>query len=127
MHTERRNEDRQSTRGSVRFEMSGQARFGIMRNLSQFGCMIESGGVLAEVGERCEIALLPGYVVSGRVAWQLGEALGISFHQPILPSLVREYALDDWPMRTENKHAETLGPDLVETPSMPRRSVDRSE
>ena len=102
MYTERRNEDRRDSKESVRFELGGQLHFGTMRNLSQAGCMIESPGIEAEIGARCEIRLIPGYVASGRIAWQLGEAIGISFHLPIPIGLVREYSLDDWPMRAEN-------------------------
>ncbi|MBX7528038.1 PilZ domain-containing protein [Qipengyuania vesicularis] len=102
MYTERRNEDRRDSKESVRFELCGQLHFGTMRNLSQAGCMIESPGIEAEIGARCEIRLIPGYVASGRIAWQLGEAIGISFHLPIPIGLVREYSLDDWPMRAEN-------------------------
>lgn len=102
MYTERRNEDRRESKESVRFELGGQLHFGTMRNLSQAGCMIESPGIEAEIGARCEIRLIPGYVASGRIAWQLGEAIGISFHLPIPIGLVREYSLDDWPMRAEN-------------------------
>lgn len=101
MEVERRNKQRVTTQGSVRFEIDGIAHFGTMRNLSQTGCMIETPEFVAEIGQRCEVALLPGYSASGRVAWQLGEAVGISFLSPVPQILVRELALDDWGMRSE--------------------------
>ena len=103
MLEDRRSELRKDTQESVRFELGGILHFGNMRNLSQLGCMIESPNLSAEIGARCEIRLMPGYIASGRVAWQLGEALGISFHLPIPSALVREFALDDWPVRAANR------------------------
>ena len=108
MNSERRNTERLTTRGSVRFELGGISHFGAMRNLSQAGCMIESPSLAAEIGERCEVTLMPGYSASGRVAWQLGDAVGISFLIPVPLALVRELALDDWTMRSE-KRSGTAG------------------
>ena len=109
MDGERRNTERLATRGSVRFELGGVSHFGTMRNLSQTGCMIESPGLAAEIGERCEVTLMAGYSASGRVAWQLGEAVGISFLIPAPTALVRELALDDWTMRSEKRSGAASG------------------
>lgn len=109
MSNERRNTDRSATRGSVRLELGGISHFGTMRNLSQAGCMIESPGLVAEIGERCEVTLMPGYSTSGRVAWQLGDAVGISFLIPVPSALVRELALDDWTMRSEKRSGAAGG------------------
>ena len=103
MKDERRYTPRSETRQSVRFDLGGRLCFGTMRNLSQSGCMIESPGIDVEIGSRCEIRLVPGYVANGRIAWQLGDSIGISFHLPIPVALVREYALDDWAMRAANE------------------------
>ncbi len=103
MNTDRRSAERRTTRGSVRVEIQGHNFFGTMRNLSQAGCMIEAAQLAAKVGARCEVTLLPGYSASGRIAWQLGEAIGISFLMPIPAALVRELALDDWSMRSEHR------------------------
>lgn len=100
MTQDRRKQERSATRESVRFELAGVLHFGTMRNLSRHGCMIESPALEAAIGQRCEIRLLPGYVVSGRIAWQLGDGIGISFHLPIPSALVREFSLDDWAMRS---------------------------
>lgn len=108
MNSERRAWQRSATREIVRFELAGLACAGTMRNLSQLGCMIEAVGLSAEIGVRCEVSLLPGYTASGRVAWQLGEAVGISFHQPIPLGLVREFALDDWPLRSRGELESAL-------------------
>ncbi|MBX7539436.1 PilZ domain-containing protein [Qipengyuania sphaerica] len=105
MLEDRRLGHRSETRESIRFELRGALRFGTMRNLSQLGCMLESPALDVEVGERCEVRLMAGYVVSGRVAWQLGDAIGISFHLPIPSSLVRDFALDDWSLRAANGQA----------------------
>ena len=105
MNEERRHSERAVTRGSVRFELRGVSYFGTMRNLSQAGCMIESANLAAEIGERCEVTLLPGYSASGRVAWQLGDAVGISFPIPVPSALVSELALDDWSMRADERMA----------------------
>lgn len=109
MDGERRNTERLTTRGSVRFELGGVSHFGIIRNLTQTGCMIESHALAAEIGERCEVTLMPGYSASGRVAWQLGEAVGISFLIPVPTALVRELALDDWTMRSEKRSGAAGG------------------
>lgn len=109
MNVERRNKERLTTRGSVRFDLGGISHFGTMRNLSQTGCMIESPSLAAEIGERCEVALMPGYSTSGRVAWQLGDSVGISFLIPVPAALVRELALDDWTMRSEKRGSAANG------------------
>ncbi|MBX7458545.1 PilZ domain-containing protein [Qipengyuania sp. 1NDH17] len=109
MSIERRNTERMTTRGSVRFELGGISHFGTMRNLSQAGCMIESPNLAAEIGERCEVTLLPGYSASGRVAWQLGEAVGISFLIPVPSALVSELAMDDWSMRSDKRRGAANG------------------
>ena len=100
---ERRNTERLTTHGSVRFELGGIAHFGTMRNLSQAGCMIESPNLATEIGERCEVTLMPGYSISARIAWQLGDAVGITFLRPVPAALVRELGLDDWRMRSEKR------------------------
>lgn len=96
---DRRQEARYSTSDKVRITIGGIEAEGAMRNLSQAGCMIECGDLEAEVGQMCEIDLRPGFAASGRIAWQLGNALGISFHQPVPKGIVRDYALDDWLLR----------------------------
>ena len=63
--------------------------------------MIECRDLVAHVGSPVEIALLPGYVVHGEVAWQLGESIGIAFPEPIKPQVVHHYALDDWLLRSD--------------------------
>ncbi|QZD91023.1 PilZ domain-containing protein [Qipengyuania aurantiaca] len=99
MNIERRIAERSSTRESVRIALGAYQLFGTMRNLSQQGCMVESPNAEVEVGDRCDVFLAPDYSVGGRIAWQLGDALGISFVHPVPESLVREFALDDWPQR----------------------------
>jgi hypothetical protein len=39
-----------------------------MRNLSPSGCMVECQDIVAEVGTRVEVVLLPGQVAAGEVA-----------------------------------------------------------
>ena len=109
MSAERRDAERLTTRGSVRFEIGGISHFGTMRNLSQTGCMIESPDLSAEIGARCEVSLLSGYSASGRVAWLLGESVGISFLLPVPAALVRELALNDWTMRSEKRSGAANG------------------
>ena len=99
MYFERRIADPSETRESVRIALGAYQLFGTMRNLSQQGCMVESPNADVEVGDGCDVFLAHDYSVSGRIAWQLGEALGISFVHPVPESLVREFALDDWPQR----------------------------
>ena len=103
MNTERRDAERLAARGNIRLEMGGISYLAVIRNLSQTGCMVEAAGLPESVGLRCEVPLMPGYKASGRIAWQLGEAIGISFMMPIPEGLVRDYALDDWTMRRVNR------------------------
>jgi hypothetical protein len=83
----------------VRLTITGVQTKAIMRNLSQAGCMLECSEVEVEIGQFCEIDLRPEFPASGRIAWALGNALGISFHQPVPIGIVRDYALDDWALR----------------------------
>ncbi|WP_083800366.1 PilZ domain-containing protein [Erythrobacter sp. SD-21] len=101
MNTDRRSRERSDTSETVRVEIGGRDIFGTMRNLSQMGCMVETLYGAADLGERCEVSLIPGYSVSGRIAWQLGRAMGIAFSHPVPLALVQEIALDDWPMRVQ--------------------------
>ena len=96
---DRRHEARSPTLDAVTFEVGGRSFTATMRNLSQAGCMIECGEVEADIGQFCEIALRPDFPASGRIAWQLGGAFGISFHQPVPVGIVRTYALDNWALR----------------------------
>ena len=96
---DRRTEARSPTHDTVAFEVGGQTFDAKMRNLSQSGCMIECSDAEAEIGQFCEIVLRPEFPASGRIAWQLGAALGIAFHQPVPIGIVRNYALDDWMLR----------------------------
>lgn len=96
---DRRKEARSPTRDTVAFEVGGQSFDATMRNLSQAGCMIECSEAEAEIGQFCEVMLQPEFPASGRIAWQLGGALGIAFHQPVPIGIVRNYALDDWMFR----------------------------
>lgn len=109
MTVERRESERLTARGSVRLAVGGISYFGTLRNLSQAGCMIESADFPTEIGARCEVYLLPGYAASGRVAWQLGEAVGISFIVTVPNALVRELALDDWSMRSNKEPLQARG------------------
>ncbi len=43
--------------------------------------------------------LQPEFSASGRIAWQLGGAVGIAFHQLVPIGIVQSYALDDWMLR----------------------------
>ena len=96
---ERRKSERYPTRDMVRIVIGGVETEAAMRNLSQAGCMVECGEMEVSVGQICELDLHPGFPASGRVAWQLGEAMGISFHQPVPKGIVSGYALDDWHLR----------------------------
>ena len=104
MNTERRDSERLAAQGNVHLDLGGISYMVVMRNLSQTGCMVEATDLPASVGMRCDIGLMPGYKATGRIAWQLGEAVGISFMVSIPAALVRDYALDDWPMRSVNRH-----------------------
>ena len=108
MDDTRRTEERTDTRASVRFDIGGVLRFGTVRNLSRGGCMIESSQIDSEVGTRCAVRLGPSRIVNGRVAWMLGQAMGVTFDLPIPDALVRRYALDDWPCRM--RHAGSMRP-----------------
>ena len=68
MNEERRDNERHATRGNIHLDLGGISYLTIMRNLSQTGCMVEAAGLPASVGMRCEIALMPGYRASGRIA-----------------------------------------------------------
>ena len=96
---ERRSGPRVATEEGVAIETGGFTGLATIRNLSQAGCMIECAGFEASIGDHCELALYPGFPASGRIVWQLGEAIGISFFQPVPIGIVLEYALDDWRLR----------------------------
>ena len=96
---DRRQAERFPTRDVVRIIIGGVEAEAAMRNLSAAGCMVECSDIEVSVGQICELQLHPGFPASGRVAWQLGEALGISFHQPVPKGIVSGYALDDWHLR----------------------------
>jgi hypothetical protein len=96
---DRRQEERKLTHDDVRISVAGVGLRCAMRNLSPSGCMVECLDLIAEIGSPVELALLPGYVARGEVAWQLGESIGIFFLEPISPNIVRQYALDDWMLR----------------------------
>ncbi|MEX0342360.1 MAG: PilZ domain-containing protein [Erythrobacter sp.] len=98
---ERRSEGRKPTQYNVRITVAGVGLYCSIRNLSLSGCMVECRDLLAKVGSPVELALLPGYVVQGQVAWQVGESLGIFFLKPISAQVVRHYALDDWMLRSD--------------------------
>lgn len=98
---ERRSEVRNRTLDDVRITLGGVGLRCAMRNLSPSGCMVECHDIIAGIGTPVEIALLPGYVAQGEVAWQLGESIGIFFLEPISPGVVRHYALDDWMLRND--------------------------
>lgn len=98
---ERRSEPRNRTLDDVRITLGGAGLRCAMRNLSPSGCMVECRDIVAGIGTPVEIALLPGYVAQGEVAWQLGESIGIFFLEPISPGVVRHYALDDWMLRND--------------------------
>ena len=98
---ERRREGRSSTQADINVTLSGQGLRCAMRNLSPSGCMIECRDLVADVGTPVEVALLPGYVAQGEVAWQLGESIGVFFLEPVHPHVVRHYALDDWMLRAD--------------------------
>ena len=98
---ERRSEPRNRTLDEVRITLDGVGLRCAMRNLSPSGCMVECHDIVAGVGTPVEIALLPGYVARGEVAWQLGESIGIFFLEPVSPGVVRHYALDDWMLRND--------------------------
>lgn len=98
---DRRHEARSPTQDTIAFEVGGRSFTATMRNLSQAGCMIECPEIEAEIGQFCEVVLQPDFPCSGRIAWQLGGALGIAFHQPVPVGIVRTYALEDWSLRRE--------------------------
>ena len=98
---DRRKEDRSQTRETIRATIAGVDTLCTMRNLSQSGCMIEGGALPGEIGAPVTIQLMADLAVSGEVAWQLGESMGIFFLQPMPLSVVRSFALDDWPLRSD--------------------------
>lgn len=109
--TERRREQRRSTQDTIRVNVAGTGLRCLMRNLSPSGCMIECRDLVADVGAPVEVVLLPGHVALGEVAWQLGESIGVFFLEPIAPSLVRHFALDDWALRGDWAAGNWDGPD----------------
>tara|TARA_B100000378_G_scaffold52933_1_gene39204 strand:+ start:229 stop:561 length:333 start_codon:yes stop_codon:yes gene_type:complete len=98
---ERRSERRSLALDDLRITIGGVGLRCSMRNLSPSGCMVECHDIVAEVGTPAEVALLPGHVALGEVAWQLGESIGIFFFEPISPKVVAHYALDDWMLRND--------------------------
>ncbi len=96
---DRRKDNRSPPRETVRATIAGVDTLCTMRNLSQSGCMIEGGALPGDIGAPVTIELMPDLAVSGEVAWQLGQSMGIFFFQPIPLSTVRSFALDDWPLR----------------------------
>ena len=96
---DRRREGRRPTQQDVRLTVAGHGLRATMRNLSLSGCMVECRDIDASVGTPVEIVLLPGYVASGEIAWQLGDSFGIFFHEPVGAAVVRDFALDDWLLR----------------------------
>ncbi len=98
---DRRSEQRSTTQDDVRITIAGIGLRCAMRNLSPSGCMVECSDLIADIGSPVEIALLPGYVAQGEVAWQLGESIGVFFLNPISAHVVRHYALDDWMLRSD--------------------------
>lgn len=103
---------RNATRGHVEFEASGLTHSGAMRNLSQLGCMIEAPMLEAFVGDRISVDLLPDLAASGRIAWRLGDAVGISFDAPVPTQIVKEFALDDWSLRSKAARLAPAAPIL---------------
>lgn len=98
---DRRKEDRSLTRETIHATIAGTDTICAMRNLSQSGCMIEGDALPGEIGSAVTIQLLTDLAVCGEVAWQLGESMGIFFLEPIPLSVVRGFALDDWPLRSD--------------------------
>ncbi|MFA6031513.1 MAG: PilZ domain-containing protein [Myxococcota bacterium] len=98
---ERRRKQRSSTRMTVIVTVAGASLPCEMRNLSQSGCLIACDPVLAEVGAPVAISLMRGLAVTGEVAWQMGESVGVFFREPIPLAVVRHYALDDWMLKAD--------------------------
>ncbi|MDG5751881.1 PilZ domain-containing protein [Qipengyuania sp. XHP0211] len=98
---DRRKKDRSQTREAIRATIAGTDTVCTMRNLSQSGCMIEGDALPGNVGAPVTIQLTADLVVSGEVAWQLGQSMGVFFFRPIPLSTVRSFALDDWPLRSD--------------------------
>ena len=98
---DRRKDNRSPTRKTIRATIAGVDTLCTMRNLSQSGCIIEGGALPGDIGAPVTIQLMTDLSVSGEVAWQLGESMGIFFLQPIPLSVVRSFALDDWPLRAD--------------------------
>lgn len=107
----RRNERRCGTQDKVHITIDGNGHRCSMRNLSPSGCQLECREIVAERGARVELALLPGLVVHGEVAWQLGESIGIVFPEPLSTGVVRHYALDDWLLRGDWSMAKWHAPE----------------
>ncbi len=96
---DKRREVRKLAAGDVRIAVGGVWCPCAIRNLSSSGCMVEATRLSVAVGATIELVLAPDCVVSGEIAWQLGESIGIFFPEPIPEHLVRHYALDDWMLR----------------------------
>ena len=96
---DRRRAMRCPSRYSVHVVIDGLQLEAPLRNLSEAGCMLELGAAEVDVGSLCSVVLRPDFPVSGRIAWRLGDAAGIAFHQPVPQGIVRDYALDDWLLR----------------------------
>ena len=96
---ERRVETRVESNRQVILTSSGAFLHGQMVNLSSAGCLIDCPSCSLELGQQVDIGLAVDMLVSGRVAWRLGNSVGIKFHEPIAGDLVRSTALDEWLLR----------------------------
>ncbi|MDG5747827.1 PilZ domain-containing protein [Qipengyuania sp. XHP0207] len=102
---DRRKEFRIVTREDVRATIAGVDGQFRLRNLSQSGCLIEGSSIPADIGIPIKIVLSADLSVDGQIAWQLGDSMGIFFDSPIALEVVRSFALDDWPTRTDWNYA----------------------
>ena len=96
---DRRDEPRHRTRDDIPLAVGGRMLRCTVKNLSARGCLVESPGLIAEVGDPVQVTLMDEVLVTGEIAWQMGASTGIRFHQPVADAVVRWYALDDWPLR----------------------------
>ncbi len=96
---DRRADRRRRTRDEVPIAIGASLLRCTIRNLSPTGCLVECRGLPAEIGAPVLLTLMDDLHVMGEIAWQMGDSSGIRFHRPIAASVVRWYALDDWPLR----------------------------
>lgn len=68
--------------------IAGVPGLAFLYNLSTGGCMLESSAAVA-VGDAVSVALEGFETATGKVAWQAGQCVGVSFALPVHEAIVR--------------------------------------